>query len=39
MNMNCKDCCYFWKEEDGERANCHWESRCPDDKAPCETEE
>lgn len=34
--MKCTDCCYFWKEENEERACCHWESRCPDDKAPCE---
>lgn len=34
--MNCENCCYFWKEENEERACCHWISRCPDDEAPCE---
>lgn len=37
-NMTCKDCAYYWKEENEERACCHWTSRCPDDSAPCEEE-
>ena len=37
--MTCKDCAYYWKEENEERACCHWRSRCPDDFAPCEDED
>ena len=35
-NLKCADCCYYWQEGDEEHPYCHWESRCPDDKAPCE---
>lgn len=34
--MNCKNCAYFWKEDNEEYAQCHWEVRCPGDTAPCE---
>ena len=37
--MKCQDCCYLWKEEWEEYPCCHWVSRCPDDKAPCEYED
>ena len=39
MSMNCVYCCYFWKEEDEDRPQCHWVSRCPDDFPPCEEDE
>lgn len=35
-NLKCADCCYFWQEGNENHPYCHWESRCPDDKAPCE---
>ena len=35
-NMKCTDCCFCWKEEDEDYPTCHWESRAPDDMAPCE---
>jgi len=34
--LKCKDCCYQWQEEWEFWPHCHWESRCPGDKAPCE---
>ena len=34
--LKCCDCCYFWQEENENHEYCHFESRCPDDKAPCE---
>lgn len=34
--MKCTECCYYWKEEDEDRACCHWEARCAGDYAPCE---
>lgn len=37
-NLTCENCGYFWKEDDEERATCHWVSRCPNDFAPCEEE-
>lgn len=36
VNMECVNCCYYWKEDWEDRPSCHWTSRCPDDKAPCE---
>lgn len=36
MQELCYDCCYYWKEDGEQRECCHWVSRCPDDKAPCE---
>lgn len=37
--MNCIYCCYFWKEDNEDHFQCHWESRCPDDIPPCEEED
>ena len=37
--MKCTDCPYYYKTENDKFPCCHWESRCPDDKAPCEEEE
>lgn len=37
--LRCSECCYQWKEEWEDYETCHWESRCPDDKAPCEYDE
>ena len=37
--MTCKDCCYFWKEDEKRFSSCHFEIRCPGDKAPCEYED
>lgn len=37
--MICKDCCYFWKDENEEYPGCHFVDRCPGDKAPCEEED
>ena len=37
--MTCKDCCYFWKEDEERFSSCHFEIRCPGDKAPCEYDE
>lgn len=36
--MKCEECCYYWKEENEDRAYCHWEARCAGDMAPCEYE-
>ena len=35
-DLKCTDCCFMWKAEDERFPTCHWESRCPDDKPPCE---
>ena len=32
----CEDCAYHWADDGEEYSRCHWESRCPGDKAPCE---
>lgn len=37
--MTCKDCPYFWKEEDESYPSCKWTIRCPDDIPPCEEDE
>lgn len=37
--MSCVDCAYFWREENEDYSCCHWQSRCPDDMAPCEYED
>ena len=34
--MTCKDCPYFWKEEDESYPSCKWTIRCPGDIPPCE---
>ena len=38
-NLECKDCCYFWKEDGEPWPGCHWEERCPGDLAPCEEDD
>ena len=38
-HLNCKNCVYFWKEEDESHEQCHWEPRCPGDFAPCDEED
>lgn len=35
----CKDCCYYWKEDHEDYPHCHWCYRCPDDIPPCEYDE
>ena len=37
--MKCIECCYYWQDEDENRARCHWEARCAGDLAPCEYED
>ena len=37
--MKCADCAYYWKEDYEDRPQCHWESRCPGDMAPCDEED
>ena len=37
--MKCIECCYCWQDEYESYPCCHWESRCPDDKPPCEYDE
>ena len=37
--LKCENCCYQWQEEGQDPPSCHWEARCPDDKAPCEYDE
>lgn len=37
--MKCEDCCFFWRDEDENHPYCHFESRWPDDKAPCDRED
>lgn len=37
--LECKNCCYQWKDEDDRWPCCHWEARCPDDYPPCEEED
>ena len=37
--MKCVECCYYWKEENEDRACCHWVARCAGDIAPCEYED
>lgn len=32
----CKDCAYYWREEDEDYPCCHFVERCPGDYAPCE---
>ena len=39
MKLECKDCCYCWQNDGEKYPSCKWESRCPDDKAPCEYDE
>ena len=34
--LKCANCGFFWQEEGENHPYCHWEVRCPDDKAPCE---
>lgn len=34
--LKCVNCGFFWQENDENHPYCHWEARCPDDKAPCE---
>lgn len=36
FELKCENCCYQWKEEWEDYPSCHWEARCPDDKALCE---
>lgn len=37
--IKCKDCCFYWFNEDYRRNMCNWEARCPNDYPPCEEEE
>lgn len=37
--MTCKDCPYFWKEEDESYPSCKWTIRCHGDIPPCEEDE
>lgn len=37
--MKCENCAYYWSEPDDLYSHCHWEERCPGDKAPCEYDE
>lgn len=39
MRMKCKDCSYWWKDEDDMFAICHFVDKAPGDTAPCEEEE
>lgn len=34
----CKECPYFWKDEDEDWAQCHYNSLGAFDPAPCEEE-
>ena len=36
--LECKDCTYYWKEENEEYARCHFEPVCWE-KAPCDDED
>jgi len=38
-NLTCKDCPYFWKDEDDEYPHCQWRPKCADDRPLCEEEE
>lgn len=37
--MNCKECCYWWKNEDEAYPGCKFEARCPGDLPPCEQDD
>lgn len=37
-NLQCKDCAYYWREEDEKWPRCHYESLGTFDPAPCEIE-
>ena len=37
--MTCKECPYFWKDEDERYPSCHYRSLGAFDPAPCEIEE
>lgn len=37
--MDCKECCYFWKNEGEVYPSCKFETRCPGDLPPCEYDE
>lgn len=36
--MNCKNCCYYWKEDTEFYAQCHYPENEPSQWAPCEQE-
>ena len=35
-HIECRECGFFWKEDGVRFPTCHWESRFPEDKPPCE---
>jgi hypothetical protein len=37
--MTCKECAYFWKDEDERYPSCHYRSLGPFDPIPCEMAE
>lgn len=39
MINECKECVFFWKEEDEIRPSCHFESRGWFDIPPCEEDD
>lgn len=37
--MICKECGYFWKNEDEDYPGCKFEPMCPGDLPPCEQDD
>lgn len=37
--MTCKDCCFFWEDDDEKYPRCHFEERTCWDIPPCEYED
>ena len=38
-DMNCKECCYCWKDEGEKYPSCKWVQKAPGELPPCEEEE
>ena len=37
--FSCKECPYFWANEEDDYPHCNFVERCPGDMAPCEYDE